>query len=281
MSRFSIRLAAPFGLLASFVVAGGASAAPIIFSASGANPAAIQGTVDAFRAALGDPNNGNAPGPLVMGRREINWDGGGQATTLSPTPFNGFENIRGALFTTPGTGFVQAPPSGLATTFANPTYANFQTFSAPRLFSAIGSNVNDTTFSIPGSGGTMPAFVSGFGAVFADVDVATSTSIQYFDLAGNSLGTFFAPAANNGLSFLGVFFNAGEQVGRVRVTSGNVAPGPNDNPPGTDVVMMDDFIYGEPQGAVPEPTGLALLGIGGAGLLLRRYLRVRGAPRGR
>ena len=37
------------------------AAAPVIFNGSGANPAAIQGTVDAFRAALGDPNNGNTP----------------------------------------------------------------------------------------------------------------------------------------------------------------------------------------------------------------------------
>src|SRR5262245_44107799 len=43
-----------------------------IFSDSGANAAAITGTVDAFRAALGDPNNGNA-GPQGTGRREINW----------------------------------------------------------------------------------------------------------------------------------------------------------------------------------------------------------------
>ena len=41
-------------------------------------------TVDAFRTALGDPNNGNNPGPLASGRREINWDGGGNNFTTSP-----------------------------------------------------------------------------------------------------------------------------------------------------------------------------------------------------
>jgi hypothetical protein len=51
----------------------------------------IQSAVDAFRAALGDPNNGNNPGPLPSGRREINWDGGGANTTTPPvTPFNVF-----------------------------------------------------------------------------------------------------------------------------------------------------------------------------------------------
>ncbi|HEY0591594.1 MAG TPA: IPTL-CTERM sorting domain-containing protein, partial [Thermoanaerobaculia bacterium] len=52
--------------------------------------------------------------------------------------------------------------------------------------------------------------------------------------------------ANNGLSFLGVLFNAGERIGRVRITSGNTALGPTDNNGSVDVVVMDDFIYGEP-----------------------------------
>src|SRR5262245_3485298 len=36
--------------------------------------AGIQASVDAFRNALGNPNNGNTPGPLASGRREITWD---------------------------------------------------------------------------------------------------------------------------------------------------------------------------------------------------------------
>ena len=39
-------------LVANFV-------APAVFQAAGPTTASIQGTVDAFRAALGDPNNGN------------------------------------------------------------------------------------------------------------------------------------------------------------------------------------------------------------------------------
>ena len=58
-----------------------ASAVPITVAAAGPDAADIQATVDAFRAALGDPNNGNAPGPLASGRREINWDGGGSTDT--------------------------------------------------------------------------------------------------------------------------------------------------------------------------------------------------------
>src|SRR5262249_568574 len=57
-----------------------AIASPIEFINSGANAVAIQGTVDAFRTALGNPNNGNAAG-TTGGRREINWDGGNVALT--------------------------------------------------------------------------------------------------------------------------------------------------------------------------------------------------------
>jgi hypothetical protein len=57
---------------------------PIVFQAAGPTVEAIQSTVDAFRAALGDPNNLNNPGPLTSGRREINWDGGGNNDTTIP-----------------------------------------------------------------------------------------------------------------------------------------------------------------------------------------------------
>jgi hypothetical protein len=239
------------------------AAAPVVFSASGPDAGAIAGGVDAFRNALGT-DNVNAPGPLPGGRREINWDGGGAATTVSPTPFTGFLNIRGALFETPGTGFVQAPPDGLVTTFTNPTYTAFLTFSPLRLFSAISSNVTDTNFFVPGTNGGIPATVSAFGAVFSDVDLQNSAGVQYFDAAGNSLGTFFAPPFAGGLSFIGVSFTEGAIVDRVRLTSGNVAPGPNDAP-GVDVVFMDNFIYSEPT-PVPEPSVVLLTASGAAGL---------------
>ena len=92
----------PFGQIAE---AQGKLVAPMIFQAAGPTAEAIEGTVDAYRAALGDPNNGNAAGPLPSGRREINWDGGGppvdNTAPLPPvTPFNVFLNTRGGQFTT-------------------------------------------------------------------------------------------------------------------------------------------------------------------------------------
>jgi len=252
----------------------GIHGAPISFSASGVNPAGIQTTVDAFRTALGTLN-ANVAGSFGSGRREINWDGVPDALSapnLLPANFFNVNSPRGVVFSTPGTGFevsANAAVGPIEFDNINPTYsAAFQTFSTQRLFTALGSNITDVNFFVPGT--TTASFTSGFGAVFTDVDLANSTSIQFFDLNNNSLGTFFAQTANNGLSFLGVQFNAGERIGRVRITSGSGALGPNESPT-FDVVAMDDFIYGEP-GNVPEPGTLMLLGGGmiAFGLFRRR-----------
>ena len=71
-------------------------------------------------------------------------------------------------------------------------------------------------------------------------------------------------------------FNAGEQVGRIRITSGNAALGPNESLPTLDVVVMDDFVYGEPRvlAAVPEPAAVIPLMLGL--LLLAGYRRGAG-----
>jgi len=262
-SRFLIVVAILIAGVAAPVVA-----APIVFSASGTDAAAITNTVNAFRTALGNPNNGNNPGPLPSGRREINWDGGGTATSPVGTPFAGFQNTRGALFTTPGSGFVQATPEGLDAFFgrADGLYDSiFDPFSAARVFTPVDSTITDVSFWVPGTGGAVPAWIGGFGAVFSDVDLANVSSLQFFDLFGNSMGTFFVPAISGSqtFSFLGVQFGPEERVGRVRITSGNVVLGPTST--ASDQVVLDDFLFSEPQ-AVPEPTTLALLLAGAAGL---------------
>ena len=254
-------------LVGVFLVGPMEASATIIFSASGPNAAAIQATVDSYRVALGNPNNGNNPGPLPSGRREINWDGGGPPVingTPPMTPFTTFQN-RGAIFTTPGNGLTQAAATGglLSLDTINPTYADlFAPFSPNRLFAPIGSNVTLGTFSIPGSNGLVPAGVSGFGAVFSDVDLAGDTTIEYFDVNGKSLGVFDVPSAtgNKTFSFLGITRGSNESlIGSIRIVTGTDALGPNESPT-VDLVVMDDFFFGEPQ-KTPQPSSAQLLGL--------------------
>ena len=263
-------------------VSSSAFAAPIVFSVGGnATTESIQTTVDTFRAALGDPNNGNNPGA----RREINWDGGGVNTSVAGgNPFNVFLNTRGAQFTTPGTDFFQAPETGgpqggLEMVFNNPTYGTaFTAFSASRLFAPVGSNIIDATFFVPGTNGGTQASVQGFGAVFTDVDLLGGSTMTFFDLNNNPLtGPLSVPVAlvpDGGFSFLGVFFNAGEQIGRLRIVAGTNALGPNDNPAGgVDLAVIDDVLYSEPASVAPEPAVLSLLGLGAMAAVARRRRR--------
>jgi len=249
-----------------------ATASPItIRSISGPDAASIQPVVDLFRTdvSAGGVNNGNTVGSLPNGRREVNWDGGGAAApaTLFASPMNTFNagvTTRGLVSTTAGTGFEISGQPSPEFGDINATYPGiFETFSTPRLFSPLGSNVMDALFFGPGT--NTPASVFGFGAVFTDVDLPNTSSLEFFNLANVSLGTFFVPTFNNGLSFLGVTFT--DAIGRVRITTGNTALGPNDGG-ATDIVALDDFIYSEPQ-AVPEPASLTLLATGVVTILAR------------
>jgi hypothetical protein len=272
-------------LLAGIVLAAPTDAmALVVLQDSGANIAAITDTVDAFRALLGNPNNGNAAGPLATGRREINWDGGGPPVidgTAPATPFTVFQNTRGATFTTPGTGLTQAAATGglLSLDLINPTYAGlFAPFSPNRLFTPIGSNITQGSFSIPGTGGTIPAGVSGFGVVFSDVDLA-GTSISLVTNLGQTFGPVSVPtfAGNQTFSFLGLFLEPGEGlITSLSIITGTTALGPSESGT-TDLVVMDDFLYGEPQ-VVPQPRSLLLLGLGLVAMgVYVRVARVRGS----
>lgn len=257
---------------AALVLAAGQASAAAVFTASGANPGDIQGTVDAFRTALGI-NNGNAVGAQGGGRREINWDGGGggaPATTFA-NPMETFA-FRGNVFTTPGAGFEISGQPTPEFGDLNPTYPDiFQPFSAPRIFAPLGGNITDVRINVPGNADG-EAVTNAFGVVFLDVDFADTTSIEFFDRSGATLGLFNAQVADNGLSFLGVVFDDAV-VAAARIVTGNAALGPNDGA-GVDVVAMDDFIFGEPV-AVPEPTAwvLMILGFGGVGAALRSRRR--------
>src|SRR5437773_5506495 len=202
--RNGLIFAAVFGLVSPT-----AFGAAVTFSASGANAAGIQATVDAYRTALG-ALNANVAGSFPSGRREINWDGGPDALSAPnnlPANFFNVNSPRGVVFATPGTGFHVSAHAGIAPVqFDNidPSYSQtFEPFSPQRLFTSLASNVMDVNFFLPGT--NTPAVTNGFGAIFSDVDSVNTTSIQLFDTSFNSLGTFFVPATagSETFSFLG------------------------------------------------------------------------------
>ena len=252
-ARHSLLLAiAALGLTLMFNLAA-AHADPQVFEASGATPADIQTTVDAFRNFGDFGTNNGVGGTFPDGRREINWDGvpdAFSAPNLLPANFFNANSPRGVVFFTPGTGFQVSAnlvnPTNTPVRFGNINRvypALFSTFSLQRLFTALDSTITENLFFIPGT--AQAATVKGFGAVFTDVNANHSTKIEYFDVNGNLLFSrevLTAPDRRGGLSFLGVGFDTAS-VFLVRITSGDrVLKAPN-----LDVVVMDDFIYGEPQ----------------------------------
>jgi hypothetical protein len=272
-------------LAVSLFISAPISASPVSFSATAPNAAGISPVVDVFRATLGTQNP-NVAGSFGSGRREINWDGVPDASAAPNNLSANFFNInspRGVVFSTPGTGFQvsASASSGTPAEFGNlnPSYpGQFSTFSAQRLFTALGSNIVDVSFFIPGTG--TEALTNGFGAVFTDVDLPNLSSMEFFDANNVSLyASFVEPSivANEGLSFLGVVFTEGDVISRVRIRSGNAAAGANDGG-GVDIVVMDDFIYGEPGNlrtvSVSEPANISLLGFALLGLVMCRRRRV-------
>lgn len=261
-----------------------ATAAPIIRSGvttAGAGDPTFTALINTFRADLGgalNPPGACSPTPCTSGRREVNWDavpaGQSSPNNFSGNFFNGTSGVdpagrqRGMSLTTPGTGFRVSDTdfSGEAT-FGSPG-AEFDPFSPAKLFASMGSNITDVTFSQPGSP-LLLATVSGFGVVFSDADYTGSASLEFFALDGTSLGLFQVPGvfptangqnSQGSFSFLGVSFNAGERIGRVRIISGS------NGIDGTyggldDAVVMDDFLFAEPQ-AIPEPLTFSLVGGG-------------------
>ena len=238
--------------------AGADGSKPVVITAAGAKPDDIRAKVEEYRALLGGPDNGGTPGTQPSGYRSINWDGLPDELSApnlyAPDFFNDAKppRARGALLATPGQGLMVSAdgenPAGAQPRFGNinDSYSNiFTAYSGERMFSPVGSNIVDLTFFVPGT--QTPAVVRGFGAVYADVDT-DHTAFEYFDAAGKSLGTFATPISDNGLSFLGVAFPE-PIVHRVRIAYGTTALGPADGPQ-SDVAVMDDFIYGEPQ-AIP------------------------------
>ena len=208
---------------------------------------AILPRVDEFRALLGDRNGGTV-GPQTSGRREIGWDGVPAQfnNTDNAFPADLFNNL-GAQFATTGTGFRN--DSSLFADLEASNATQFSAFSPNKTFAATGGNIIDVWLQVPGQ--PTPAVSRGFGAVFVDVDNAASSSLEFFRRDGASLGRYDAPVRSDaaGLSFVGVHFDSAV-VARVRITAGEASPAAGtadiSSNGTTDLVILDDFIYGEP-----------------------------------
>jgi hypothetical protein len=256
-----------FGTLLLTASANHALASFITFEAAGANVAAITPTRDAFRVAVGGGTVAGANGSFGGLRREINWDAVPDAQSdpnSLPANFFNVNSPRGAVFSTPGTGFLVSANSGLATPPLVGFASDFQAFSPQKLFTAVNSNITDVNFFVPGT--NTATTTSAFGAVFVDVEVANLTKLEFFDVTNTLIYSRFAlVGGNQGLSFLGAVAQSGEQIARVRITAGGntiVSNGVLGNPT-DDIVVMDDFLYAEPLpvNVTPEPGSLTLLGI--------------------
>lgn len=266
-------------MFASMFSASASYGAFITYEAAGSNPTSITGVRDAFRAAVGGGTVAGANGSFGGLRREINWDGVPDARAdpnLLPADFFNVNSPRGAVFSTPGTGFLVSANTGLS----SPTFfgfpLDFQTFSAQRLFTPINSSVMDVHFFLPGT--STAATISAFGLIFVDVETATSALLEFFGESNSLLYSRYGLAAGNqGLTFLGAIANAGERISRVRITSGlnTIKANGTLGNPNDDVVVMDDFIYAEPiSKTIPEPPTIILLSCGLLMGALRKFCRV-------
>jgi hypothetical protein len=204
----------------------------------------VTALVTQFRAVLGEPRNGGAVGPSLAGRREVNWDG----VHRFPAAFFNTNVKLGLVLSTSGTGFRND------TTLFGDLDAGFRdqfaAFSPNKVFTVTSANVVDVQFQLAGQ--PTPARVSGFGAVFVDVDLPAFSTMEFFDASGRSLKKIEVPVrvAASPLSFAGAKF-ADPIIARVRITlgTGAIGAGVKDVSAGgaKDVVVLDDFLYGEPQ----------------------------------
>jgi hypothetical protein len=181
---------------------------------------------------------------------------------------------------TPGTGLLVSAnstnPTGTSIAFGFP--ADYPPYSAQRVFSPLNDTRAEFSFFLPGT--ATPATVSGFGAVFSDVEFADQSFLRAYDIAGNEIFSRAAiSTASGGLSFLGVYFDDGAPIARVQLQLGLTVLAGNSQYipfPLADAVALDNVIFAAPQ-AVPAPPALVLLATGALALVARSRKQLAGA----
>ncbi|KAI0558689.1 hypothetical protein FGB62_193g053 [Gracilaria domingensis] len=227
----------------------------LVLTDKSGSAAGLQAVVDNFRASLGGIDNGNDAGPLEDGQRSINWDAGIVPFNM-PNDFFNTQVTRGAIFQTKWNEFAvsnpaEAPPvdDRFSSLLPQSVSTQFRRFSLERLFTPVQSNEFTVWFQIPAGGES--AVVSGFGAVFTDVDKENTTVLRFYDVDGCLIETVYIPAQNKGLSFGGAIVvdkyskKTISAIAQVDITLGDIAIADVHYKSG-DVVVADDFIYGEP-----------------------------------
>jgi hypothetical protein len=244
------------------------------------NPVSTAQALANFKAAIGGVDNGGVGTPQSNGFRTINWDGvkldgtdfggGPNTTVIDPgktvaIPLDRFQE-RGVFF---GAVYAVSGPASPTdpSTFAdvNPNVEGlFPSFSPHNTFAMMNDNGIDFKFVVPSSHTTalVSASSRGFGAVFQNVELADTTTIEYFN-GSTSLGSFAVkPGAKGQSEFLGVLFD-NPIVTNVVLTLGTdvifkfdgstfSSSGVADDPAtGHNLVTVDDWAYAEPQ-AIPN-----------------------------
>ena len=225
-------------------------------------------TLNAFEAGIGGVKN-TAASPQNGGFRTITWDGvavdgtdfGGNTVVISPNKTIGIPINR---FLTQGVFFDEiyaVSADGFKSMNSNVNAASpvlFPSFSPTKTFAMFNDNGIGFSFALaaPANTSAQPAATRGFGAIFFNVRLPNSTSIEYFN-GTRSLGKFFVPVGTQGQAeFLGELFSA-PVVTSVQITCGTEAiftfdgvttTGTTTDNTGTghNLVVTDDFAYAEP-----------------------------------
>ena len=220
---------------------------PRLFVANGD----IQPVIEQFRLELGNLNT--APG-ATGGRREISWeivpddllDKKLPGQFFNQTGENANPSLQRGLIYDPNMDF-RVSKTAFASMDADAS-SEFSAFSGTATFANVSVEPWAVTFQVAGTNDA--AGTRGFGMVVSDVDVSGTVSLEFFN-GTQSLGKLFVPARQPGsnFSFAGVLYEE-SIITSVKVSHhGILGTGVKDVSQGGthDLVVLDDFIYGEPE----------------------------------